>query len=77
MARKADPNRDSDLEHELHVARYLAVAFIAQSQGIGMDYARKKYAHMPVGLFWVDIARQVIAHTTKSGGQPEFSATIQ
>jgi hypothetical protein len=77
MARKVDPNRDSDQEHELHVARYLAVAFIAQSHGIGMDYARKKYAHMPVGSFWVDIARQVIAHMADRGGQPEFSTTIQ
>ena len=42
-----------------------------------MDYARKKYAHVPVGAFWVDIARQVIAHMAKRGGQPERSATIQ
>ena len=81
MARKAKhvlcPNRDSKLEHELQVARYLASAFIAQSHGIEMDYARKKYAHKPVGAFWVDIARQVIAHMAKSGGSPEFSATIQ
>jgi hypothetical protein len=77
MSRKADPNRDSDPEHELHVARYLAVAFIAQGHGIGMDYARKKYAHMPGGSFWVDIARQVIAHMVNRGGQPEFIMTIQ
>ncbi len=79
MARKANPDRDSDrdLDHELQVARYLAVAFIAQSHGIGMDYARKKYAHMPVGSFWVDIARQVIAHMAQRGGEPDFSATIQ
>jgi hypothetical protein len=74
---EVDPKRASKLEHELQVARYLASAFIAQSHGIGMDYARKKYAHMPVGAFWVDIARQVIAHTAKGGGQPDFSATIQ
>jgi hypothetical protein len=81
MARKAndelDPNRDSKRQHELQVARYLASAFIAQSHGIGMDYARKKYAHEPVGAFWIDIARQVIAHATESGGQPDFNATIQ
>ena len=77
MARKADHDLDAKLEHELQVARYLAAAFIAQSRGIGMDYARKKYAHMPVGSFWVDIARQVIAHMSKRGGQPEFSTTIQ
>jgi hypothetical protein len=81
MARRAnhelDPKQDAKLEHELQVARYLASAFIAQSHGIGMDYAHKKYAHMPVGSFWVDIARQVIAHTAKDGGQPDFSTTIQ
>jgi hypothetical protein len=81
MARKADPEldpkRDSKLEHELQVARYLASAFIAQSHGIGMDYARKKYADVPVGSFWVDIARQVIAHMAKGDRQPEISPTIQ
>jgi hypothetical protein len=81
MARRVDhelnPKRDSKLEHELHVARYLASAFIAQSHGIGMDYARKKYADVPVGSFWVDIARQVIAHMSKGSGQPEISAMIQ
>jgi hypothetical protein len=81
MARKAgddlDPNRDSELKHELLVARYLAWAFVAQSHGIGMDYARKKYADVPVGAFWVDIARQVIAHMSKRGGQSHLVATIQ
>jgi hypothetical protein len=32
---------------------------------------------MLIGSFWVDIARPVIAHMSKLGGQPEFSATIQ
>jgi hypothetical protein len=77
MARKTDRELDPKLAHELEVARYLAAAFIAQSHGIGMDYARKKYAHMPVGSFWVDVARQVIAHMTNRGGQPEFLRTIQ
>ena len=77
MKSKPEPDSDSDLEHELQVARYLAVAFIAQSQGIGMDYARKKYADMPVGSFWVDIARQVITHMAQRGAQPDFSVTIQ
>jgi len=81
MPRKADRerdlSRDSKLDHELQVARYLVSAFIAQSHGIGMDYAYKKYAHMPVGAFWIDIARQVIDHTAKSGGKPDVSATIQ
>jgi hypothetical protein len=42
-----------------------------------MDYARKKYAHMPVGASWVDLARRVIAHLAKRGGHPDLSATIQ
>jgi hypothetical protein len=73
MAGNADPEMDSSR----HVARYLAGAFIAQSHGIGMDYAREKYAHMPVGSFWGDIAPQVIAHIQQRGGRPDFSATIQ
>jgi hypothetical protein len=32
---------------------------------------------MPVGAFWLDIAPQVIDHTTNSGGRPDVSATIQ
>ncbi len=68
--------RDAKLDHELQVARYLASAFIAQSHGIGMGYAYKKYAHMPVGEFWLDIARRVIEHTSQTGGKPEFSPTI-
>ena len=57
MAKKTDSKPDPELE----LARYLASAFIAYSQGIGMDYARKKYAHMPVGPFWIEVARMVSA----------------
>jgi hypothetical protein len=78
MAGKTNPDRDCDRDvgHELQVARYLAGAFIEQCRGIGMDYGRKKHAHLPVGLFWIDIARQVIAHTSKHREQPDFSAAI-
>jgi hypothetical protein len=80
MPKKAAPEpvaaQEEKGEHELQVARYLASAFIAQSHGIGMDYALKKYAHMPVGDFWLDIARQVIEHTARSGSKPSLS-TIQ
>ena len=41
-----------ETEPELKLAQYLASAFIAYRHGIGMEYARKKYAHMPVGPFW-------------------------
>jgi hypothetical protein len=34
-------------------------------------------AYLPSVHFRFDIARQVIADAAKSGGQPDFSATIQ
>jgi hypothetical protein len=79
MARKTDyePDSDRDLEHEVRVARCLAVAFIAQSHRIGMDYASKEFAHVPAGSLWIDIARQVLAQMAQRGGKPDFSATIQ
>jgi hypothetical protein len=40
----------------MKLARYLASAFVAYSHGIGMDYACKKYAHMPVAAFWIQVA---------------------
>ena len=72
MPRKTDANQDSKLEHELQVARYLASAFIAQSHGIGMDYARKKYAEMPVGPFWLEVARTVSAGTALASEREVF-----
>jgi hypothetical protein len=68
MAKKADPKPDP----ETKLARYLASAFIAYSQGIGMDYARKKYAHMPVGPLWIEFARMVSAETAKSSDRTAF-----
>ena len=53
MARKANPELDSDrdLEHELQVARYLAVAFIAQSHGIGDSPTARKYDLRALPIF--------------------------
>jgi hypothetical protein len=68
MARKANSKSDQEME----VARYLASAFIAYSHGTGMDYARKKYAHMPVGPFWLEVARMVIAGTSGAGENAAF-----
>ena len=65
--------RDTKRKHELQVARYLASAFIAQSHGIGMDYARKKYAHMPVGSFWIEVARMVSAGTAQANERAAFT----
>ena len=52
--------RQPDPERELQVARYLSAAYVAYVAGQGMDYTRKKYADMPVGKFWLEVARLVI-----------------
>jgi hypothetical protein len=54
MERQPDPDR------EVQVARYLSAAYVAYAHGQGMDYTRKKYADMPVGKFWMEVARLVI-----------------
>ena len=56
----------------MKLARYLASAFIAYSQGIGMDYARKKYGNMPVGPLWIEVARMVSAATAQVTDRPAF-----
>jgi hypothetical protein len=68
MAKKTDSKPDP----EMKLARYLASAFIAYSHGIGMDYARKKYAHMPVGPFWIEVARMVSAGTVQANERAVF-----
>ena len=68
MALKTDSKPDPDMK----LARYLASAFIAYSHGIGMDYARKKYAHMPVGPFWIEVARMVSAGTSQANERAAF-----
>ena len=68
MAKKTDSTPDP----EMKLARYLASAFIAYSHGIGMDYAHKKYGHMPVGPFWIQVARMVTAGTSQATEQAAF-----
>jgi hypothetical protein len=51
----------------LDVPRYLSAAYVAYAHGSGMDYTRKKYAHMPVGPFWLEIARLVIEGMAMAG----------
>jgi len=72
MAKKTD----STPEPETKLARYLASAFIAYSHGIGMDYARKKYAHMPVGPFWIEVARMVSAGMAQSSDRAAFMVPL-
>ena len=73
MAKKTDTKPDPTPDPEMKLARYLASAFIAYSHGIGMDYARKKYAHMPVGPFWIEVARMVSAGTAQANEQAAFT----
>ena len=66
---------DSKPDPEMTLARYLASAFVAYSHGIGMDYARKKYAHMPVGPFWIEVARMVSAGAERAS-EPAAAFTV-
>jgi hypothetical protein len=52
------------------LGRNLAAAYIAMQHGIGMDYARKKYAHEPVGQFWISVARMVVEHFARHAPRP-------
>lgn len=61
MERKSDPER------ELLVARYLSAAYVAYVAGQGMDHTRKKYADVPVGEFWLEVARLVIEGMAMAG----------
>jgi len=62
---------------EDQLARNLAAAFIATCHGIGLDYARKKYAGESVGEYWIALARKVTADLSKSPVEPERTHTIQ
>ncbi len=64
-------------EQELLLGRNLAAAFIATSQGIGLDYARKKYVTEPVGEYWITLARKVTADLAKRPAQPARNPVIQ
>lgn len=56
----------------------LAAAFIATQHGIGVDYARKKYANEPVDELWMSAASMVIEHFQQHPAlPPRTSPTIQ
>ena len=57
------------------LGRNLAAAFIATQHGIGLDYARKKYAHEAVGEFWISLARMVIEHLAHNPVLPPRTLT--
>ena len=44
-----------------------AIPFGGVRRRKGMDYTRKKYADMPVGKFWLEIARLVIEGMAMAG----------
>ena len=67
---KATVSFDAGDEVIMSVAGHISRAMLSR-------YARKKYTDVPIGALWVDIARQVIVHMSKRGGQPEFRATIR
>ena len=69
--------RPRAVDNEEVLGRNLAAAFIAICHGIGLDYARKKYAGEPVGDYWIALARKVIADLSESPVEPERTPTIQ
>jgi hypothetical protein len=71
MARPRTGDREDD-----QLARNLAAAFIATCHGIGLDYARKKYAAEPVGEYWIALARKVIADMGACDRKPRSTQTI-
>ncbi|HET6207553.1 MAG TPA: hypothetical protein VFD98_12145 [Terracidiphilus sp.] len=67
----AGPESKPEIPNQEQVlGRNPAAAFIATQHGIGLDYARKKYAHEPVGAFWVSLARMVLDHLAQHPSMP-------
>jgi hypothetical protein len=44
---------------DVQLGRNLAAAFIPTCHGVGLDYARKKYAGQPVGQYIGSLSRKV------------------
>ncbi|HEY7334127.1 MAG TPA: hypothetical protein VH639_04525 [Bryobacteraceae bacterium] len=61
----------------MRLGRNLAAAFIAAQQGIGLDYARKKYAGQAVGEYWIALARKISEDMRTRVVVPEPISTIQ
>jgi hypothetical protein len=64
-------------DEAVRLGRNLAAAFIATCHGIGLDYAREKYADQPVGEYWIALAHMIVADQSKRSAQPEHTPTIQ
>ena len=66
-------------DQEQVLARNLAAAFIAGNQGYrSLDCVRRRWAHPPVGEFWLSLARMVMEHMEQhSALPPRTPPTIQ
>jgi hypothetical protein len=64
-------------DQDVQLGRNLAAAFVATCHGIGLDYARKKYAGQPVGRYWIALARKVAKDMSTRETEPERIPTIQ
>jgi hypothetical protein len=67
------PAEDPDVQ----LGRNLAAAFIATTHGIGLDYARRKYAGEPVGQYWIELARRITSELSMRDAGQERSFTVQ
>ena len=63
-ARVAPEPKHPEPEEEV-LGRNLAAAYIAMQHGIGMDYAKQRHVHEPVGEFWISLARMVMEHLSQ------------
>lgn len=64
-----EPKRPVPSDEEI-LGRNLAAAYIAMQHGIGMDYAKKRHAHEPIGEFWISVARMVMEHLAQHPPMP-------
>jgi hypothetical protein len=73
------PKPPEQEDPDVQLGRNLAAAYIAGSHGIGLDYARKKYAGQPVGNYWVELARKIAAdvHQRHEGVLPPATFRVQ
>ncbi len=64
-----EPKRPVPSAEEI-LGRNLAAAYIAMQHGIGIDYAKKRHAHEPVGEFWISAARMIMEHLAQHPPMP-------
>ncbi len=63
---------------DVTLGRNLAAAFIATQHGIGLDYARRKFAGDMVGQYWIELGRKVMQDMrTAIDTLPKQKSTVQ